>query len=110
MPRNSNHAQIAKAYPPVYTVEEFAKLFKLSPEAVRNLIRKREIPAIRIGKQYRIPQHVVDRYFAQASPPEELGFGMWKRRPVASLAYVNRLRDRDRRSPEVFLKETAGDE
>ena len=42
------------SYPEVYTVEEFAKVFKLSPEAVRTLIRKGEIPAIRIGKQYRI--------------------------------------------------------
>ena len=53
-------------YSEVYTVEEFAKVFKLSPEAVRTLIRKGEVPAIRIGKQYRIPQDVIDRYFAQA--------------------------------------------
>jgi excisionase family DNA binding protein len=58
------------SYPEVYTVEEFAKIFKLSPEAVRNLIRQGEILAIRIGKQYRIPQNVVDRYFAQALSPE----------------------------------------
>jgi excisionase family DNA binding protein len=73
----------------VYTVEEFAKLFRLSPEAVRGLIRKGEIPAIRIGRQYRIPQGVVDRYFAQATSPEERGCGMWAQMPVASLAYVN---------------------
>ncbi|MFN3476670.1 MAG: helix-turn-helix domain-containing protein [Candidatus Methylomirabilales bacterium] len=98
------------AYPNVYTVEEFAKVFKLSPEAVRNLIRKGEIPAIRIGKQYRIPQDVVDHYFAQAIPPEERGFGMWKQKPVASLTYVNKRRDRDRRTPEAFLKDMAEDE
>lgn len=92
------------------TVEEFARIFKLSPEAVRNLIRRGEIQAIRIGKQYRIPQDVVDRYFAQALPPEERGFGMWRRKPVASLAYVNTLRRRDRRTPEVFLKDMAGDD
>jgi hypothetical protein len=34
------------SYPEVYTVEEFAKLFKLSPGSVRTLIRKGEIPAI----------------------------------------------------------------
>ena len=98
------------SYPEVYTVEEFAKLFKLSPEAVRILIRKGEIPAIRIGKQYRIPQDVVDRYFAQALPPEERGFGMWRQKPVASLTYVNRLRDRDRRTPAAFLRDMAEDE
>lgn len=98
------------AYPDVVSVEEFARIFKLSPEAVRNLIRKGEIAAIRIGKQYRIPHAVIDRYFAQALPPEERGFGMWKRRPVRSLTYVNALRKRDRRTPEVFLKDMAEDE
>lgn len=92
-------------YPDVYTVEEFAKIFKLSPEAVRNLIRKQEIAAIRIGKQYRIPQEIIDRYFAQATSPEERGFEMWKQKPVESLAFVNTLRDRDRRTPEAFLKD-----
>jgi excisionase family DNA binding protein len=100
----------AVAYPKVHSVEEFAKIFKLSAEAIRNLIRKGEIPAIRIGRQYRIPQPVVDRYFAQAVPPEERGFGMWKAKRVAGLSYVNRLRVRDRRSPEVFLKDMAEDE
>src|SRR5713101_8143496 len=102
--------QAATDYPEVYTVEEFEKLFKLSPEAVRTLIRNGEIPAIRIGKQYRIPQDVVDRYFAQALPPKERGFGMWKRRPVASLAYVNKLRAQDRRTPEQFLKDMVEDQ
>lgn len=91
-------------YPQVYTVEEFARIFKLSAEAVRSLIHKGEIPAIHIGKQYRISQDVVDRYFAQALLPEERGFGMWKQKPVASLTYVNTRRDRDRHTPEAFLK------
>lgn len=97
--------QISVMHPAVYTVEEFAKIFKLSPEAVRNLIRKQEIAAIRIGKQYRIPQQIVDRYFAQATSPEERGFGMRKQEPVESLRFVNTLRDRDRRTPEAFLKD-----
>ena len=98
------------SYPEVYTVEEFAKVFKLSSEAVRPLIRKGEVPAIRIGKQYRIPQNVVDRYFAQVLPPEERGFGMWRRKPIASLTYVNKLRDRDHRIPEAFLQDMVEDE
>ncbi len=97
-------------YPNVYTVEEFAKVFKLSSEAVRTLIHKGEIPAIRIGKQYRIPQSVVDRFFAQAVPPEERGFGMWKPKPVESLSYVNKMRDQDRRTPEAFLKDMVKDD
>ena len=97
--------QTPATYPTVYAVEEFAKIFKLSPEAVRNLIRKQEIAAIRIGKQYRIPQQIVDRYFAQATSPKERGFGMWKQKPVESLSFVNKLRDRDYRTPEAFLKD-----
>ena len=96
-------------YPEVYTVGEFAQMFKLSAEVVRNLIRRGEIAAIRIGKQYRIPQPVVDRYFAQALPPQERGFGMWKEKPVSSLSYVNRLRERDSRSPEAFLADLTQD-
>jgi hypothetical protein len=38
------------------------------------------------------------------------GFGMWKRKPVRSLTYVNELRKRDRRTPQVFLKDMAEDE
>ena len=104
------NAKKSALYSDVYTVEEFAKIFKLSPEAVRNLIRSGEISAIRIGKQYRIPQIVVDRYFAQALSPEERGFGMWKRNRIPSLTYVDRLRARDRRTPDVFLKDMAEDD
>lgn len=101
--------QKTASYPEVYTVEEFAQVFKLSAEAVRSLIRHGEIAAIRIGKQYRIPQPVIDRYFAQALPPQERGFGMWKEKPVASLSYVNKRRDRDTRSPEAFLADLTED-
>ena len=92
-------------YPEVYTVGEFAKIFKVSAEAIRNLIRKGEIPAIKIGKQYRIPKTVVEHYFAQGATPEELGFGIWKEKPIDSLKYVNDLRDKDKRTPEEFLKD-----
>ena len=87
----AKNAKTSALYSDVFTVEEFAKIFKLSPEAVRTLIRSGEIAAIRIGKQYRIPQIVVDRYFAQALSPEERGFGMWKRNRIPSLTYVDRL-------------------
>jgi len=110
MPQKRENMQQQASSPEVYTDEEFAKVFKLSPEAVRTFIRKGEIPAIRIGNQYRIPQDVVDHYFSQALPPEERGFGMWRRNPVASLTYVNKLRDRDHRTPEAFLQNMAEDE
>lgn len=69
-------------YPEVYTVAEFAKVFKVSPEAVRGLIRQGEIPAIRIGKQYRIPENVVSWLFSQATAAEARGFAMWRQKPA----------------------------
>lgn len=99
----------AIVYPEIYTVEEFGKIFKLSPKTVLALIRKREIPAIRIGNEYRIPQDVVDRYFAQVLSPQERGFGMWKQKPVASRTYVNQLRADDQRTPDAFLHEMSQD-
>ena len=53
---------------------------------------------------------MVDRYFAHALSPEERGFGMWKRNRIPSLTYIDRLRARDRRAPEVLLKDVAEDD
>jgi excisionase family DNA binding protein len=55
--------------PLVYTVTEFAALFVISPRLVRGLIRKGEIPALRIGRSYRIPRKAADAYLARALPP-----------------------------------------
>jgi excisionase family DNA binding protein len=91
----------------VYTVAEFAKIFKISGARVRSLIRKGDIPAIRIGNQQRIPQAVVDHFFAQATTPHQRGFGMWSKMPLSSLTYVNKLRDQDQRSASEFLNQSA---
>lgn len=58
-----------KIRPKVYTVAEFALLFAISPRVVRDLIRKGEIPALRIGRSYRIPRKAADAYLARALPP-----------------------------------------
>ena len=55
--------------PKVYTVAEFACLFAVSPRLVRDLIRKGEIPALRLGRSYRIPRKAADAYLARALPP-----------------------------------------
>jgi len=54
--------------PIVYTVAEFACLFAVSSRLVRDLIRKGEIPALRIGRSYRIPRKAADAYLARAIP------------------------------------------
>jgi excisionase family DNA binding protein len=94
----------------VYTVAEFARIFKISGDRVRTLIRKGDIPAIRIGNQQRIPQAVVDHFFAQATTPQQRGFGMWRKKRLPSLAYVNKLRDQDPRGGAAFLKALARDD
>ena len=58
-----------KIRPKVYTVAEFAQLFAISPRMVRELIRKGELPALRIGRSYRIPRKVADAYLAKVLPP-----------------------------------------
>ena len=103
----AKNAKKGAIYTEVYTVEEFAKIFKLSRDVVLTLIRKGEIPAICFGNQQRIPRAVVDHYFAQATTPRQRGFGMWRNNPV-SLAYINKLRDRDQRSAVRFLKDIGG--
>jgi excisionase family DNA binding protein len=57
-----------KIRPKVYTVAEFAQLFAISPRIVRDLIRKGELPALRIGRSYRIPRKAADAYLARALP------------------------------------------
>ena len=55
--------------PKVYTVAELACLFAVSPRLVRDLIRKGEIPALRLGRSYRIPRKAIDAYLARAASP-----------------------------------------
>ena len=58
-----------KIRPKVYTVTEFACLFAISPRLVRDLIRKGDIPALKIGRSSRIPRKAAGDYLARALPP-----------------------------------------
>src|SRR3990172_1133624 len=102
--------QKSTLYPEVYTVSKFSKIFKMTGEAVRHLIRTGEIPAIRIGRQYRIPETVVKQVFAKVSAPEERGFGIWRKSPVDSLDYVNQQRNKETRSSNEFLQDLTEEE
>lgn len=55
--------------PKVYTVAQFAQAFAVSPRMVRTLIKSGELPALRIGRSYRIPRKVAVDYLARAFPP-----------------------------------------
>ena len=58
-----------KIRPKVYTVAEIAQLFAISPRTARELIRKGELPALRIGRSYRIPRKAAEAYLAKVLPP-----------------------------------------
>lgn len=46
----------------VYTVEEVARLLKLSVQTVRTLVLSGELRSKKIGRQYRITQTMLDEY------------------------------------------------
>jgi excisionase family DNA binding protein len=58
----------SKIRPRVYTVAEIAQLFSISQRVVRDLIHKGELPALRIGRAYRIPRKAAAAYLARALP------------------------------------------
>lgn len=64
----SHSMSTTKIRPKVYTVAEVAQLFAISPRLVRDLIHRSELPALRIGRSYRIPRKAADDYLAQALP------------------------------------------
>jgi excisionase family DNA binding protein len=46
------------------TVAEVASLLRVSTMTVYRLIQSGQLPAVRIGRSYRIPEDEVDRYLA----------------------------------------------
>jgi excisionase family DNA binding protein len=60
-----------KIRPKVYTVAEFAQVLAISSRLVRSLIRRGELPALRIGRTYRIPRKAAALYLARALPPTD---------------------------------------
>lgn len=101
---------VKESEPRLLTVQEVARLLRLSVGAVRSLIAKKEIPALRFGKQYRIPKYVVDNLLSPllGESPEALGFGLWKGRKETedSVGYVNRVRKgEESKSLEQILEE-----
>ena len=92
----------------VYTVEEVAAIFRVPADTIRRLIQRGQLPALRLGRVYRVPKRVVAQLLEQPAAsyaPEELGFGIWKTDVQASdsVEYVNRLRDAAPRSLSEYV-------
>ena len=102
---------IRPIYDSVYKVDEVARIFRLTPRAVRSLIRDGYLPAIRLGNHYRIPKTVIDGLFAKSVKkdftPEDLGLGIWKARRDTrdSVAYVNQIRARNKKTLKRTVQE-----
>lgn len=97
---------MARDYEGVFTVMDFAEIFRISESAVRTLIRKGKLKAIKIGGQYRIPKSIVDSFFEKVKcdgseeeqkDPVDHCFGMWEDREDIKdgVEYVNRIRSRE---------------
>jgi len=51
------------------SVADVAEALAVHPETVRRLVRRGEVPAVRVGGQVRIPRVFVERLAAVASSP-----------------------------------------
>lgn len=52
---------------PIMTVDEVAKYLSLHPLTVRRLARDGEIPAFKIGRQWRVKKALLERWIAEQS-------------------------------------------
>ena len=91
----------------VYTPEEVAKTMKVTGGTIRNLIKKGELFAIRVGDQYRIPHYVLDQWLSPFGGIdwESIGFGMWKNDSETKdpVRYVRKLRKPKFRNVKEYL-------
>lgn len=52
---------------PIMTVDEVAEYLNLHPLTVRRLARDGEIPAVKVGRQWRIKRELLDKWIADRS-------------------------------------------
>ncbi len=53
-------------YPPVLTVEDTAKILGVGKQLVRKQIADNKLPALRVGRVYRIPKKKFEEYLETA--------------------------------------------
>ena len=52
---------------PIMTVDEVAEYLNLHPLTVRRLARDGEIPAFKVGRQWRVKRAILDRWLVEKS-------------------------------------------
>lgn len=103
--------QHLEIFPQLLTVSEVAGIFRLTQAAIRRMVRAKEIPAIRIGKEYRIPKQVVHNILNPLTEQtlKEAGFGIWahEKNPEGS-KWLRSQRAKERRTLVEVIKEIEG--
>lgn len=56
----------AKMSPKFLTVAEVAELMRVSKMTVYRMVQNGNLPAIRVGRSYRVPKSAVDQYLKDA--------------------------------------------
>jgi excisionase family DNA binding protein len=84
----------------IYTTEEVAEYLRVSPKTVYRLIEKGELPASRVGRQYRVSQSDIDVFLALTSTSEEALDALFER-----VAAVARRQDFDTQEIERDIAE-----
>lgn len=56
--------------PELLTVTEVAATLRITPQTVRSLIKRDELPGVRVGNLYRIPKAAVARLVNAERDPE----------------------------------------
>ncbi len=95
-------------FPLLLTVAEVARLFRMTQAAIRRMIRAKEMPALKIGKEYRIAEHVVQSMLQPLTEHNlaEAGFGLWKgRRHPRGEDWVRKQRRGPAKTLEELLRE-----
>jgi len=52
---------------PIMTIEEVAEYLGLHPLTIRRLAREREIPAFKVGRQWRVKRELFDQWMGDKS-------------------------------------------
>lgn len=94
--------------PQLFTVDEVAQIFRLTQAAIRRMIRTKELPAIKFGKEYRIPQSVIQNILnpLNSATFKDAGFGLWKAAKLPrGETWLRKKRDTDPRDLSDYLKD-----
>ena len=59
----------------VYSVKEAAAILKTSRQQVRKMIQSEELPAVKVGREWRITSDALQEFLEQASSPSSKHIG-----------------------------------